>query len=346
MRAVVFEDVGSVRVAEVPDPVIEEPGDAVVRVTLCAICGSDLHFLHGKAPVEPGEGLGHEAVGVVEAVGEDVTRYRQGDRVVVAFNIACGACWFCRLGQTQLCEDFRNLGAGEFGGSLPGAQAEHVRIPTADVNLLGIPDGVDDEHALFVGDILTSGVYAASLGDIGEGDVVAVVGAGPVGYFCAQAARARGAARVFALDRDRTRLERAAAAGVEPVNVTQRHPVSVLAEATQGRGADVVIEAVGSIDAFETAVDVVRRGGRVVVLGVYASETLELQLGVYWARAIQLRFAGITPVHTWWERAMAAVADGRIDPTSIISHRLPLAEAAHGYELFDRRDATKVLLIP
>jgi 2-desacetyl-2-hydroxyethyl bacteriochlorophyllide A dehydrogenase len=346
VRAVVFAEVGRVRVADVPDPVIEEPGDAVVRVTLAAICGSDLHFLHGKAPVEPGEGLGHEAVGVVEAVGSGVARFRPGDRVVVAFNIACGACWFCRQGQTQLCEDFRNLGAGEFGGALPGAQAERVRIPGADVNLLGIPDGVDDEHALFVGDILTSGVYAAALGDVGEGDVVAVVGAGPVGYFCAQAARARGAARVFALDLDPTRLERAAAAGVEPVNVTERHPVSVLAEATQGRGADVVIEAVGRPDAFETAVDVVRRGGRVVVLGVYAGETVELQLGVYWARAIQLRFAGITPVHAWWDRAMAEVAEGRIDPTSIISHRLPLADAAEGYGLFDRREATKVLLVP
>lgn len=346
MRAVVFEDVGRVRVADVADPVIEEPGDAVVRVTLCAICGSDLHFLHGKAPVGPGEGLGHEAVGVVEAVGDAVVRVRPGDRVVVAFNIACGACWFCRHGQTQLCDDFRNLGAGEFGGSLPGAQAERVRIPTADVNLLAIPTDVDDEHALFVGDILTSGVYAASLGEIGRDDVVAVVGAGPVGYFCAQAARSRGAARVFALDIDPTRLERAAAAGVEPIDVTRRHPVSVLSDATQGRGADVVIEAVGSVAAFQTAVDVVRRGGRVVVLGVYASETVELQLGVYWARAIQLRFAGITPVHAWWDRAMASVAEGRIDPIAIVSHRLPLADAARGYELFDRREATKVLLVP
>ena len=238
-------------------------------------------------------------------------------------------CWFCRRGQTQLCEDFRNLGAGEFGGALPGAQAERVRIPTADVNLLAIPDGVDDEHALFVGDILTSGVYAASLGGIGEDDVVAVVGAGPVGYFCAQAARARGAARVFALDRDPSRLERASAAGVEPVNVTQRHPVSTVAEATEGRGADVVIEAVGSTEAFETAVDVVRRGGRVVVLGVYASETVELQLGVYWARAIDLRFAGITPVHSWWDGAMAAVTrrPHRSDPD-----RQPSAAALRGRE--------------
>jgi threonine dehydrogenase-like Zn-dependent dehydrogenase len=346
MRAVVFEDVGHVGVAEVPDAVLEEPGDAVVRVTLGAICGSDLHFLHGKAPVSPGESLGHEAVGVVQAVGEGVSRFRVGDRVVVAFTIACGACWFCRQGQTQLCEHHRTLGAGAFGGGLAGAQAELLRIPGGDVNLLAIPDGVDDERALFVGDILTSGVYAAALGSVVAGDVVAVVGAGPVGYFCAQAARARSAARVFALDVDAERLARAAAAGAEPLNVTQRHPATALADATDGRGADVVIDAVGSVAAFESAMDVVRRGGRVVVLGVYASEVAEVQLGVYWARALELRFAGITPVHTWWERALAAIVDGTIDPLPIVSHRLPLAEAAHGYELFDRRDATKVLLIP
>lgn len=346
MRAVVFDAVGRVRVAEVPDPVIEGPGDAVVRVTLSAICGSDLHFLHGKTPLDPGEGIGHEAVGVVESVGGDVAGVGPGDRVVVSFQIACGRCWFCGRGQTQLCEHFRTLGAGAFGGSLPGAQAERLRVPDADVNLLTIPDGMDDEDAIFVGDIATSGHYAASLAGIGPDDVVAVVGAGPVGFFCVQAARALGARRVFALDREPDRLALAAAVGAEPVHVDERHPATVLAEATDGRGADAVIDAVGSVAAFETAADVVRRGGRVVVLGVYASETVELQLGVYWARALDVRFAGITPVHTWWRETMAAVADGRIDPRPLVSHRLPLAEAARGYELFAAREATKVLLVP
>src|SRR5438309_2075141 len=146
MRAVVYEDVRKVSVAEVPDPVIEEPGDAVVRVTRTAICGSDLHFYTGKAPLVPGDTIGHEAVGVVEAAGPDVAAFRPGDRVVVAFDIACGDCWFCRRGQTALCEDFRNLGAGPFGGSLGGAQAELVRVPNADVNLLAVPEGMEDER--------------------------------------------------------------------------------------------------------------------------------------------------------------------------------------------------------
>lgn len=346
MRAVVFHDVGRVRVADVPDPVIEEPGDALMRVTLSGICGSDLHFLHGKTPIEPGEGLGHEAVGVVTSVGAGVTGVRPGDRAVVSFQIACGRCWFCRAGQTQLCDAFRNLGAGAFGGSLPGAQAEQLRVPDADVNLLRIPDGVDDESALFVGDIATSGYYAASLGGIGPEDVVAVVGAGPVGFFCVQAARALGARHVFALDREPDRLALAARVGAEPVHVGERHPATVLAEATEGRGADVVIEAVGSVPAFETAADVVRRGGRVVILGVYAYEVVELQLGVFWARALDLRFAGVTPIHTWWEATLAAVLDGRIDPRPLISHRLALADAARGYELFAAHEATKVVLTP
>ena len=346
MLAVVFDAVGEVRVTDVAEPAVEEPGDAVVRVTRTAICGSDLHFFHGKAPIDPGDILGHEAVGVVESIGRDVRRFSPGDRVVVAFNIACGACWFCGRGETQLCEDFRNLGAGAFGGSLAGAQAARVRIPTADVNLLPIPEGMDDERALFVGDILTTGVYAASIAEIEPGSDVAVVGCGPVGFFCIQAALALGAGRVFAIDLEPGRLALAERVGAVAVNARQRHPVSVLSDATDGRGADVVLEAVGTPSAFESAVGIVRRGGRVVVVGVYAGESVELQLGVYWARALTLRFAGICPVHAWWERAMEEVVHGRIDPSLLISHRLPLEEAARGYALFDRREATKVVLLP
>ena len=346
MRAVVFEDVGRVRVADVPDPTVEEPSDAVVRVTRAAICGSDLHFFHLKAPIDPGEVLGHEAVGVVESVGPQVTRFVPGDRVVVAFVIACGSCWFCARGESSLCEDFRNLGAGAFGGNLPGAQAGFVRVPAADVNLLEVPDDVEDESALFVGDVLTTGVYAASLADAAPGDVVAGVGAGPVGYFCVQAALAAGAGEVHIIDLEPERLALAASVGAIPVNLRERNPQTALFEATGGRGADVVIEAVGSPSGFSTAVDVVRRGGRVVVVGMYAGETIEVQLGVYWARAIDVRFAGICPVHAWWEHAMALVRSGAIDPAPIVSHRIPLEEAPRGYELFDRREASKVVLIP
>ena len=346
MKAVVYEGVGRVAVGEVPDPAIEDPHDAIVRVAMAAICGSDLHFLHGKAPLDPGETMGHEAVGIVDQAGPDVKRFRPGERVVVAFNIACGECWFCRHGQTQLCEDFRNLGAGVFGGGLGGAQAELVRVPHSDVNLLSVPGDVEDERALFVGDVLTTGWYAVANSGADKGDLVAVVGVGPVGYFCIRAALAQGVRRVLALDREPHRLDLAAAAGAEPVDVRRRHPHTAAAEASGGRGADVVIEAVGTREAFETAVDVVRRGGEVTVVGMYAGESVDISLGVYWSRALRLSFTGVCPVHAWWERTMAAVRERTIDPLPLISHRMRLEEAAEGYRLFDERRATKVVLKP
>jgi threonine dehydrogenase-like Zn-dependent dehydrogenase len=182
MRGVVFDGVGTVRVADLPDPELEAPDDAIVRVTRTAICGSDLHLLHGKAPMEPGEPLGHEAIGVVEAVGTAVRSVHVGDRVAVAFNVACGHCWFCGNGQSALCDDDRIFGYGIFGGGLPGAQAERLRVPNADVSLLRISDGIDDDAAVFVGDVLTSGLYGASLASAGPDDTVAVLGCGPVGF--------------------------------------------------------------------------------------------------------------------------------------------------------------------
>lgn len=346
MRAVVYREPGRVEVADVPDPELEDPRDAIVRVTRTAICGSDLHFFHGKAPFEPGGVIGHEAVGVVERVGAEVSRFAPGERVVAAFDIACGVCWFCRNRQSSLCEDFRNLGGGVFGGGLAGTQAELARVPNADVNLLAVPDPVEDERALFVGDALTTGLYAAGIAGIRTGDTVAIVGAGPVGYFAVQSALLHDPAEVVAIDLEPERLALAERAGAVGVNAVERNPQTALFERTEGRGADVVIEAVGNRDAFGTALQVVRRGGTVVVVGMYTSETYRAQLGVWWARALDLRFAGLCPIHSWWERAMAEVEAARIDPLPLISHRLPLEDAPLGYELFDSRRATKVLLIP
>jgi threonine dehydrogenase-like Zn-dependent dehydrogenase len=345
MRAVVSDGVGQVRVDDLPDPEIEGSKDAIVRVSRAGICGSDLHLVHGKAPIEPGEQLGHEAVGVVEAVGGEVDGVRVGDRVAVAFNVACGHCWFCGTGRSGLCEEQGIFGYGAFGGALPGAQADLLRVPNADVNLLGLPEAVADDAAVFVGDVLTTGIYAASLAGAGADDVVAVVGCGPVGICTVLGLRASGA-NVYALDREPARLALARGAGAIPIHVDERNPVSALADATDGRGADAVIDAVGHPSAFDGAIDAVRRGGTVVVAGVYSSETADVQLGVYWSRALTLRFAGITPVHSWWDRTITALELGELDPTPIVSHHLPLEEAAEGYAMFDRHEATKVVLHP
>lgn len=346
MRAVVFDDVGAVRVDDIEEPKLEEPTDAIVRITMSAICGSDLHWYHGKAPMASGEQLGHEGVGVVEQAGDGVTKFKQGDRVVIAFNVVCGECWFCERGQTSLCESFRNLGAGMAADSPGGTQAELVRIPTADVNLLKIPDGMDDERAVFVGDILTTAFYGAEIAGIEPGDTVAVIGAGPVGFLAAQAARLHDPAEVLVLDMQEDRLQLVEKVGATPINVSERNAQMAVAERTDGRGADVVIEAVGAVPAFESAQEVVRSGGTVCVIGMYVTESTEMQLGMSWFRMLRLVFGGICPIHAWWERAMQAVADGKIDPLPIISHTLSLEEAPKGYEMFDRREATKVLLKP
>jgi threonine dehydrogenase-like Zn-dependent dehydrogenase len=304
-----------------------------------------MHFFHGKAPLSPGEPMGHEAVGVVEDVGDAVTGVVPGDRVVVSFTVACGACWFCTHGESSRCDEAAIFGTGLFGGALPGTQAERLLVPRADVNLLPIPAAVEDERALFVSDIATTARYVAGLADPAGDETVAVVGVGPVGLLVVQALRARGAT-VVALDRDDARLRAAAAWGAQPVHVDERNPQMALASITDDRGADVAIDAVGTPAAFETAVDVVRRGGRVVVAGMYAGETVDLQLGAYWVRGLDVRFAGVCPVHAHWHGTMASIADGSLDPSSLVSHRLPLDDAQRGYELFDRREATKVLLVP
>ena len=346
MRAVVFAGPGSVEVADVPDPTVREPTDAIVRVSRSAICGSDLHFLHGKTPTAPGEVLGHEAVGVVEETGEAVGSVAPGDRVVVSFAVACAECWFCSRGQTNLCERAAVFGAGPFGGDLPGTQAERVRVPWADMNLLRVPAGVDDDRAVFVGDVLTTGYHAASLAGCGPDDSVAVLGAGPLGWCVAASLRSLGSDRVFLLDREESRLELAAAAGATPLLVGDRSAESALAEVTEDRGPDVTIDAVGAADAYRDAVAAVRRGGRVVVAGVYAGESVELQLGVAWARALDVRFTGVCPVHRDWGEVMWRVDAGELDPLPLVSDRIPLEDAPAGYERFERRIATQVLIEP
>lgn len=346
MKAVVFEGVKQLAVRDVPDPAIEDPRDAVIRVSSAAICGSDLHFYGGKAPLSPGDVIGHEGMGVVEDVGPDVRRFKRGDRVVMSFDIVCGECWFCRRGQTSLCTTYRMLGGGPFGGSLGGTQAEIVRVPNADVNLLAVPEGMEDERVLFLGDILTTGYYGAAIARIERDDTVAVVGAGPVGLFALQAAQVHGAERVLALDMEPDRLSFAEKLGAVPVNVKERNPQGAVDDLTDGRGADVVIECVGNEAAYETATRVVRSGGIVCVCGVYVSEQPQIPLGVYWTRMLTIRFSGICPVHAWWERALRSVQAGEIDPLPIISHTMSLDDTPRGYELFEAREALKVIIKP
>ncbi len=345
MRAVVFAGEGRVRVDDVAEPKLVHRGDALVRVDLSSICGSDLHLLTGKTPgLKPGSVIGHEFVGRVTEVVEGAN-VAAGDRVIGSFLIACGSCNRCAAGRFNFCSNRRALGTGELTGDLDGAQAEHVRVPVADVNLRRIDDSLSDERALFGGDILATGFYGADLTEAAGGDIAVIVGAGPVGLFSALAVARRGA-RAIVVDTNAARARWAADnLGLEVVGGAE-HPDEAIASLTGGAKADVAIDAVGVVPALKTAMRSVREGGRVVVLGVYGAERMDLAMGRAWVSGLDLRFAGMANVQGHWAEALDAVSAGEIDPTALITHRLSLDDAEEGYELFASQEAMKVVLTP
>jgi threonine dehydrogenase-like Zn-dependent dehydrogenase len=351
MRAVVFAGDGKVRIEDKPTPRIQAPKDAIVRVRTTAICGSDIHALDGKVPgMEQGATIGHEFVGEVADVGTDLDEALVGTRVLGSFLIACGNCGPCAAKRFNFCANRRALGLGPFNGNLDGAQADYVLVPDADVNLhilWGPHENLTNEQVLFAGDILATGFHAAAVGEVSAGEIAVVVGGGPVGLFCALAARAHGAARTLLLDVDQDRIDFARQSfGLEAINVGDIDAQAAVNGATEGALADVAFDAVGMVPAFKNAMKSVRDGGRVVVVGVYTTERYELPMGMVWARGLELRFSGMANVQAHWDRALDDIAAGKLDPTAAITHRLSLEDAEEGYELFRSRQAVKVVMEP
>lgn len=343
MKAVVLAGVGDVRVETVPDPEIREAGDAIVEVAATAICGADLFPYHGLTPgFESGTILGHEFVGVVREVGEGVTRIRPGQRVVNASMIQDGTCAYCRRGQPTQCVGRALFGYSGVYPRLDGGQAELVRIPNADRVLWPVPDEVSDEAGVFVADILPTGYGAVVRGEVGVGDVVSVVGCGPVGLMAVLCAVGV-AGRVIAVDGIASRREVAARLGAEPV--APEEAADRVAEATGGLGADVVIEAAGSPSGLDLALRLARGRGTVSVVGAHFEPDYPLNNALMFERELTLRFTIGDPSNDR-ERLLGLMAAGRLDPAQVVTHRLPLAEAAKGYRLFDAREATKVVLKP
>jgi threonine dehydrogenase-like Zn-dependent dehydrogenase len=260
--------------------------------------------------------------------------------------LGCGVCWFCRRREFNNCDLPRALGAGIFFGDLDGAQAEFVRVPDADVNLHAIDASLSDEQAVFAGDILTTGAYITARAGVREGDVVAVIGAGPVGLFTLMNVMTCSPSEVFAIDMTEDRLKLAEQIGATPVDASKVNPVVEIQRRTDDRGADVVIECVGAPDAFTSALNAVRAGGTVAVIGVYTELSYDLPLGEVFRRGITLVMGGWCNVQAHWSDVLDHVKAGRIDPTVIISHTLPLEDAIHGYDMFERREAMKVVLKP
>lgn len=394
MKAVTYHGKRDVRVDAVPDPAIEEPTDAIVRVTSTAICGSDLHLYEVLgAFIAEGDVLGHEAMGIVEEVGAEVTHVSRGDRVVIPFNISCGSCWMCQQGLQTQCETTQvrdqGKGAALFGytrlyGQVPGGQAELLRVPQAHYGPVKVPEDPPDERFLYLSDVLPTAWQAVEYAAIPEGGSVAVYGLGPIGQMCCRIALRRGAGQAFGIDLVPERLEMARRHGVETVaSDGNGHIAELLRERTEGRGPDAVIDAVGMeahgapfgklaqdlagllpdaiasrlvekagvdrLSVLHHAIDTVRRGGTISLSGVYGGQLDPLPMMDLFDKQIQLRM-GQANVKRWIDDLMPLVTDESdpLDVEGLATHRVPLAEAPHAYELFQRKEdgAIKMVLKP
>lgn len=385
MRALVFHGKQDVRVEQVPDPVLLNPRDAIIKITRTAICGSDLHLYNGVIPmVKPGDILGHEFMGEVVELGSGVTNLKLGDRVVVPFTIACGSCFFCQKEMTSLCDNsnptattatrlYGASGSGLFGyshilGGYPGGQAEYVRVPFADVGPFLVPEGVTDEQALFLSDIFPTGYQAAENCSIEDGDVIAVWGAGPVGLFSIKSAFMLGAERVIAIDDVPERLQMARSLGAETLDFSSENPLVELMDRTSGRGPDACIDAVGleahgagpgavydkvkfSLGLATDRINVLRqaiqtcRKGGTVSIPGVYGGFLD-KLNMGAAFGKGLTFKmGQTHVHKYLPLLMEKIVEGEVDPTFLITHRGSLDMAQEAYQQFAQREGGCVKVV-
>jgi threonine dehydrogenase-like Zn-dependent dehydrogenase len=384
MKAVVFHKSKDMRVDTVPDPKIEAPDDVVLKVTATAICGSDLHIYNGFLPQTKPMVMGHEFMGVVEEVGPGVTKLQKGDRVVVPFPIACGGCFFCDHELPVHCEHsndnygpegglLKEKGGALFGytdlyGGYSGGQAEYVRVPYANFGPRKISDRYTDEQVLFLTDIFPTGFSGVEWAGVKGGETVAVFGCGPVGLMAQKCARVRGAKQVIGLDIEPYRLEMARlTAGSEVINVKETDAVEAIRALTGGRGADVCIDAVGmeanrtfmdkaanvlhgeagSIAVLKLAISAVRRGGSISILGVYGMPYDNFPIGQIFDKGITIH-SGQALVHRYIDELIGWLDEDKIKLDDIITHRLPLADAAKGYQVFNdkQEDCVKVVLYP
>lgn len=387
MKALTYQGSHDVRVETLADPIIQDEDDIILRVTATAICGSDLHIYRGKIPaMKEGDILGHEFMGVVEDVGPAVTNVRRGDRVVVPFVIACGECFFCARELYAACEttnpdagalmnkkDIRS-GAALFGyshlyGGVPGGQAELVRVPKANAGPFRVPGSLSDEKVLFMTDILPTGYQAVLNAGVTIGSSVAIFGAGPVGLMTAACARLLGAETIFMIDHHSYRLDFAVHAyGVIPINFDQQEdPAQIIIENTSYRGVDAAIDAIGfeakgstvetvltnlklegsSGKALRQCIAAVRRGGVVSVPGFYTGFIHAFLFGDAFEKGVTFT-TGQTHVHRFLPALLEQVESGALNPEIIITHRLPLEQAAYGYSIFDKKEENcrKVVLLP
>jgi 2-desacetyl-2-hydroxyethyl bacteriochlorophyllide A dehydrogenase len=325
-------------------PELKDADDAIVRIDATGVCGSDLHIYHGRLKIEPGFTIGHEYVGTVIEAGEGVTRAKVGDRVAGCFQTACGTCFHCMRGEYHRCVESRSFGLGATLGSLPGTQAEYALIPRANLVLRPVPAGISDDVALFAGDVMGTGYHGVAASGLQVGEVAAVLGLGPVGLCAVQVAKLAGA-RVIAIDSVEQRLAVAESFGATPLNLAEQDVKAEVRALTEGRGGvDVAIDAVGHTDVLDMAIRLTRNCGRVQCIGVYA-ERGEIHLGLAWLKSLTVR-GGQANVIAHLDPVLAMLSDGRLDPSPLVTHHMALEDAPEAYEIFDRREALKIVLTP
>ncbi|MEA4972590.1 MAG: alcohol dehydrogenase [Candidatus Metalachnospira sp.] len=335
MKAVVYKGHGTVELEDRPMPVIKDERDAIVKVTLSTICSSDLHIKHGTVPrAKENTVLGHEFVGEVIETGSGVKKFKKGDRVSVSVETFCGTCFFCRNGFVNNCVE----GGWELGCRIDGCQAEYVRVPIADMGMTLIPDDVTDEAALFNGDILATGYWAASIGELKPADTVVVIGAGPTGICTLMSVKLYSPAKVIVVDVDEHRLELVKNQGLADIIVNSKNedPLEVIMRETNGRGADRVFEVAGIKSTFELAWKAARPNAIVVVVALYA-EPQEIPLQLMYGKNLIFKTGGVDGNSNYAEEIMKLVQCGKIDTSCLITNKAPLNDVIHGYEVFENR---------
>jgi len=337
MKALVFEGPGSIALAGVCDPRIEEPGDAIVQVRLAGVCGSDLHVYHGREQgQDPGTVMGHEFVGEILEAGPEARGLAPGDRVCGAFSTSCGRCPACRRALTSRCASGRLFGWREGGQGLHGGQAERVRVPLAATTLMKLPRQVTDTSALLLGDNLATGYFCAEMAGVAPSGTYAVLGCGAVGLLAVLAAFDLGASEVLAVDSVPERLAAAARLGAVVLDHSKEDAAAIALDRTGGAGVEAVMEAVGSPAATRLAYTMVRPGGTIAAAGVHTEAAFALTPGEAYDKNLTYR-AGRCPARAYMERLLPLAASGKVDDAGVITHRLPIEEGPAAYAMFARR---------
>ncbi|HLF44903.1 MAG TPA: alcohol dehydrogenase family protein [Chitinophagaceae bacterium] len=348
MQALTFGGIETINHQSVPDPEILQPGDAIVQISMAGICGSDLHVYHGRETgLDDGTVMGHEFAGIVVEKGNNVKNFHKGSRVLSPFTTSCGDCFYCNIGMTCRCEKGNLFGWVQQGNGLQGAQAQYIRVPMADSTLIALSNDLSEEKGLLLGDIFSTGYFCADNIDIRPKGVYVVIGCGPVGLMTVVAAKHSGAEKLFAIDHVPGRLKKANEFGAIALDPSQSDIKEIIFESTDGRGADGVMEVVGSPEALRLAIDLLRPGGTISTVGVHSEKKFPFSPVEAYDKNLVYKI-GRCPAHFYAEKLIREGIVQQYAIESIITHRFSLTGGSHAYKIFDRKEdnCIKPILLP